>query len=303
MNGGKDVSKIVPDEFIFKTLFVENKRDKYRYETYKVDKNKLKEYGKYLNENVVSKLNVNIDYTTNDIYTLFGKGVPECKDLFEYLTFRDVFNNYTEWIILLKKVFNLLKITDYTLLVKNTLIGVCLDINITDENDKSSGESSGESSEESSGESDNSLEGLSINKEVINKDKEKYNSLWKVLYDIFSEIGIVIKDKSSKHINPSMYEIFGINRNNINVMPKVSKVIKEKKDINFNEFFPGKSNGKIVRYLKIYKMIPNKTDYDKNNFKKDLIDTGFVEVKGSVMYYIKDKLDDLKEWITNKILE
>lgn len=284
------------NEFIFKTLFVENKRDKYRYETYKVDKNKLKEYGKYLNENVVKKLNVNVDYTVNDIYTLFEKKIPEkenIKNLFDYLTFRDVFNNYTEWIILLKKVFNLLNITDYTLLVKNTLIGVCLDINFNEKDESS------ESSESEKDESSESLEGLTVDKEVVNK----YNNLWKVLYDIFSEIGIVIKDKSNKHINPSMFEIFGINKDKVRVMPKVSKVIKNKKDINFNEFFPGKSNGRIVRYLKIYKMIPNKTDYDKNDFRKDLIDTGFVEVKGGVMYYIKDKLDDLKEWITDKILE
>lgn len=289
------------NEFIFKTLFVENKRDKYRYETYKVDKNKLKEYGKYLNESVVSKLNVNVDYTVNDIYTLFEKKIPEkenIKDLFDYLTFRDVFNNYTEWIILLKKVFNLLNITDYTLLVKNTPIGVCLDINFNEKDESEKDESSGENSESSE-----SLEGLTIDKEVINKTNEKYNTLWKVLYDIFSEIGIVIKDHSNKHINPSMFEIFGINKDKVRVMPKVSKVIKNKKDINFNEFFPGKSNGRIVRYLKIYKMIPNKTDYDKNDFRKDLIDTGFVEVKGSVMYYIKDKLDDLKKWITDKILE
>jgi hypothetical protein len=284
------------NEFVFKTLFVENKRDKYRYETYKVDKNKLKEYGKYLNENVVSKLNVNVDYTVNDIYTLFEKKIPEYKDLFEYLTFRDVFNNYTEWIILLKKIFNLLNITDYTLLVKNTPMGVCLDINFNDK-DKSPDESS------ESSESSESLEGLSVDKKVVNKTNEKYNNLWKVLYDIFSEIGVVIKDHSNKHINPSMFEIFGINKNKVSVMPKVNKVIKNKKDINFNEFFPGKSNGRIVRYLKIYKMIPNKTDYDKNDFRKDLIDTGFVEVKGNVMYYIKDNLDDLKEWITGKILE
>lgn len=279
------------DEFIFKTLFVENKRDKYRYETYKVDKNKLKEYGKYLNECIVSKLNVNVDYNVKDIYTIFEKKIPEkenIKDLFEYLTFRDVFNNYTEWIILLKKIFELLNITDHTYLVKDTPMGVYLDF----KNDKSS-----ESNESS--ESDESLEGLSVDKKVDDKN----NSLWNVLYDIFSEIGIVIKDKSNKRINPSMFEIFGISKNKVNVIPKVNKVIKEKKDIDFNEFFPGKSNGRIVRYLKIYKMIPNKDDYDKSDFKKDLIDTGFVEIKKNEIYYIKDYLDDLKEWISDKILE
>lgn len=283
------------DEFIFKTLFVENKRDKYRYETYKVDKNKLKEYGKYLNECIVSKLNVNVDYNVKDIYTIFEKKIPEkenIKDLFEYLTFRDVFNNYTEWIILLKKIFELLNITDHTYLVKDTPMGVYLDF----KNDKSS-----ESNESS--ESSESLEGLSVDKKIDDNNSEKYNSLWNVLYDIFSEIGIVIKDKSNRRINPSMFEIFGISKNKVNVIPKVNKVIKEKKDIDFNEFFPGKSNGRIVRYLKIYKMIPNKDDYDKSDFKKDLIDTGFVEIKKNEIYYIKDYLDDLKEWISDKILE
>lgn len=272
------------NEFVFKTLFIENKRDKYRYETYKVDKNKLKEYGKYLDENIVNKLNVNVDYNVKDIYSLFEKKIPEYKDLFEYLTFRDVFNNYKEWIILLKKIFSLLNITDHTYLVKNTPMGVCLDFKKTEQ----------ETSEEES----ETLEDSSEDEGNIDK-----NDLWNVLYDIFSEIGITIKDKSNKHINPSMFEVFGINKDNVNITPNTNKVIKNKKDINFNEFFPGKSNGRIVRYLKIYKMIPHKADYDKNDFKKDLIDSGFVEVKKKEIYYLKDCLDDLKEWITNKILE
>lgn len=272
------------NEFIFKTLFIENKRDKYRYETYKVDKNKLKEYGKYLDENIVNKLNVNVDYNVKDIYSLFEKKIPEYKNLFDYLTFRDVFNNYKEWIILLKKIFSLLNITDHTYLVKNTPMGVCLDFKKTDK----------ETSEEES----ETLEDSSEDEENIDK-----NDLWNVLCDIFSEIGITIKDKSNKHINPSMFEVFGINKDNVNIISNTNKVIKNKKDINFNEFFPGKSNGRIVRYLKIYKMIPHKTDYDKNDFKKDLIDSGFVEVKKKEIYYLKDYLDDLKEWITNKILE
>ena len=124
-----------------------------------------------------------------------------------------------------------------------------------------------------------------------------------MVFDIFSEIGIVIKDKTDKHINPSMFEVFGINGDNIKTIKKSVKIIKDKTDIDFNEFFPGKSNGRIVRYLKIYKVLPNKTNYEKNDFKKELIDTGFVEVKGSVVYYTKEHLEDLKKWITNKILE
>lgn len=319
------------NKFIFKTLFTENKRDKYRYETYKVDKNKLKEYGKYLDKDIVSKLNVNISYTVKDIYALFEKDIPEYKNLFEYLTIRDVFNNYTEWIILLKKVFNKLHVTDPTYLIKSTPIGVYLDIK---EEDIKKGEDSEEESEENSEEenSNDSLEGISIkksegesegeegsdeeeesdeeseeseenskeNSETSNKSLEEISD---VIFSIFSEIGIVIKDKTDKHINPSMFEIFGINESNIKTIKKSSKIIKDKTDIDFNEFFPGKSNGRIVRYLKIYKALPNKTNYEKNDFKKELIDTGFVEVKGSVVYYIKEHLEDLKKWVADKILE
>ena len=312
------------NKFIFKTLFTENKRDKYRYETYKVDKNKLKEYGKYLNKDIVSKLNVNISYTVKDIYALFEKDIPEYKNLFEYLAIRDIFNNYTEWIILLKKVFNKLHVTDPTYLIKTTPIGVYLDIKEEDIKENSEKDSEEESDEESEGEENSeeeSLEGISIkkgedeeseeeseeeedseeeNNETSNKSLEEISD---VIFSIFSEIGIVIKDKTDKHINPSMFEVFGINENNVKTIKKSAKIIKDKTDIDFNEFFPGKSNGRIVRYLKIYKALPNKTNYEKNDFKKELIDTGFVEVKGGVVYYIKEHLEDLKKWVADKILE
>lgn len=311
------------NKFIFKTLFTENKRDKYRYETYKVDKNKLKEYGKYLDKDIVSKLNVNISYTVKDIYALFEKDIPEYKNLFEYLTIRDVFNNYTEWIILLKKVFNKLHVTDPTYLIKSTPIGVYLDIK--EEDIKKGEDSEGEEDSEEESEGEESLEGISIkksesedesegeeseseeseenskeNSETSNKSLEEISD---VIFSIFSEIGIVIKDKTDKHINPSMFGIFGINESNIKTIKKSTKIIKDKTDIDFNEFFPGKSNGRIVRYLKIYKALPNKTNYEKNDFKKELIDTGFVEVKGSIVYYIKEHLEDLKKWVAGKILE
>lgn len=270
------------NELAFKILFTENKRSKYRYETYKIDKNKVKEYGMYLDENIFNKININVEYTVKDIYTLFEKKIPEFKDLIDYLKYRDVFNNYSEWIIMLKKIFELLNINDYTTIVKKTNIGVCLDLkqdtNIQSDNSKSE--------ESKSEESDN---------------EQNTNELQKKLINILSEVGVIIKDKSNKFINPSFFKIFGIDSNTI-IENKQTKVIKNKKDINFNEFFPGKSNGRIVRYLKIYKMIPIKNNYDKNDFKEELIDTGFVEVKKNEIYYKKECLDDLKEWISDMIL-
>lgn len=253
------------NELAFKILFTENKRNKYRYETYKIDKNKLKEYGMYLDKNIFNKININVEYTAKDIYTLFEKKTPAFKDLIDYLKYRDVFNDYSEWIIMLKKVLDLLNINDYTTIVKKTNIGVCLDL------------------------------------KQENSDNSNSEKLHKSLINILGEIGVIIKDKSNKFINPSFFKIFGIDNNNI-IENKQTKIIKNKKDINFNEFFPGKTNGRIVRYLKIYKMIPIKDNYDKNDFKEELIDTGFVEVKKNEIYYKKECLDDLKEWISDMIL-
>lgn len=266
------------NELSFKIIFTENKRDKYRYETYKIDKKKIKEYGKYLDESIVSKLNVNVEYTVKDIYAVFEKTYPDVNNLIDYLEYRDVFNNYSEWIILLKKILELLHINDYTSIVKKTSIGVCLDLKR--EESESESENDSESEEED--------------------EQNEVEELHKILTDIFAEIGIITKDKSNKFINPSFFKIFGIDAG-VNI-DKTTKIITNKKEINFNEFFPGKSNGKIVRYLKIYKMIPIKDNYDKNDFKKELIDTEFVEVKKNEIYYKKECLEDLKEWIADKIL-
>ena len=279
------------NELSFKIIFTENKRDKYKYETYKIDKKKIKEYGKYLDESIVSKLNVNIEYTVKDIYAIFEKTYPLAKgkisdvnNLIDYLEYRDVFNNYSEWIILLKKILELLHINDYTSIVKKTSIGVCLDLKREESESETNTDSESEDTEDTEDE----------------QSESENEELHKVLIDIFAEIGIITKDKSNKFINPSFFKIFGIDAG-VNI-DKTTKVITNKKEINFNEFFPGKSNGKIVRYLKIYKMIPIKDNYDKNDFKKELIDTEFVEVKKNEIYYKKECLEDLKEWIADKIL-
>ena len=275
------------NELSFKILFTENKRSKYRYETYKIDKKKVKEYGKYLDENIFNKININVEYTVKDIYTLFEKTYPQTfKDLIDYLKYRDVFNNYSEWIIMLEKILNKLNINDYTTIVKKTNMGVCLDLKQNQSDNSNSEESESEESESEESESEES---------------QNTNELQKKLINVLSEMGVIIKDKSNKFINPSFFKIFGIDSNTI-IENKQNKVITNKKDINFNEFFPGKSNGRIVRYLKIYKMIPIRNDYDKNDFKEELIDTGFVEVKKNEIYYKKECLDDLKEWISDMIL-
>lgn len=246
------------NEEINKVLFEENKRDKYRFETYRVNKNTLNQFSKYYPPEIIEKINTNVDYNINDICIILEKEVKkDFKDLFEYLNYRDIFNNYSHYISLLKIVFEKGGVKDYTYLVKDSQLGVV----INDELNEIKGET---------------LEDI---------------------IKIFSEIGIIQKDDHGKIINPSFWEIFGFKGKKIN-----RNIILEKNDINFNEFFPGKSNGRIIRYLKVYKKIPNKNNYDKNAFKKELLNTGYVEQRKNDIYYIKEHLPALKEWITNKII-
>lgn len=241
-----------------KVLFEENKRDKYRYETYRINKGILNSFKKYYDTCVIDKINTNVDYNVDDIRIILEKEVKkDFKDLFDYLDYRDVFNNYSHWISLLKTIFEKGGVKDYTYLVKDSPLGVVISDNIT--------EIKGETLED--------------------------------IVKVFSEIGIIQKDDHGKIINPSFWEIFGFKSKKPN-----SNIILEKNDINFNEFFPGKSNGKIVRYLKVYKQIPNKNNYDKKTFKEELLATGYVEQRKNDLYYIKEHLPALKEWITNKIL-
>ena len=243
---------------ITKVLFEENKRDKYRYETYRVNKNILNSFGKYYPKYVVDKINTNVDYNVDDINIILEKEVKkDFKDLFDYLNYRDIFNNYGHYIALLKVIFENGGVTDYTLLAKDSPLGVVISDDITE-----------------------------IKGEVIED-----------IVKVFSEIGVVREDDHGKLINPSFWEIFGFKGKKPN-----RNIITEKNDINFNEFFPGKSNGKIVRYLKIYKQIPNKNNYDKKTFKEELLATGYVEQRKNDLYYIKEHLPALKEWITDKII-
>lgn len=243
---------------IIKVLFEENKRDKYRYETYRVNKNILSQFSKYYPGYIIDKINTNVDYNADDIYIILEReSKKDFKDLFDYLIYRDIFNNYGGYISLLKTVFEKGGVKDYTYLVKDSQLGVVINDEITE-----------------------------IKGEFLDD-----------IIKIFSEIGIIQKDDHGKIINPSFWEIFGFKGK------KPSKnIITEKNDINFNEFFPGKSNGRIIRYLKVYKQIPNKNNYDKKTFKEELLATGYVEQRKNDLYYIKEHLPALKEWITDKII-
>lgn len=244
------------EESNIKVLFEENKRDKYRYETYRINKNILNSFGKYYPEHVIDKINTNVDYNVDDIYIILERETKkDFKDLFDYLSYRDIFNNYSHWISLLKTIFEKGGVKDYTYLVKDSQLGVVISDSITE-----------------------------IKGEILED-----------IIKTFSEIGIIQKD--GRIINPSFWEIFGFKGKKPN-----KNIITEKNDINFNEFFPGKSNGKIVRYLKIYKQIPNKNNYDKKTFKEELLATGYVEQRKNDLYYIKEHLPALREWITDKII-
>lgn len=258
-------------DVIYSILFKENTKDIYIYDSWKVDKISYANL-KYFYDQTITKINVNAEYHASELYQLFevnneiDKNLNTIEGLIYFLKYRDVFNTSSEYIELLYKI-----IKDKNIINLNKLVTVDKTFgNIIDDNI------------------------LLFNKIVSSKNEA--NGL---MY-IFRKLGILPKNDKSKKLNPLFNTLFGLPPEEIT--EKQKNILKED-DINFNDFFPGKSNGRILRYLKIFKAIPPKENYTKDIFKKDLIATGFVDVKKNELYYKKEEFEELKKWIKCKILD
>ena len=268
---------------VYSLFFKDNKKDKYKTESYRIDKNKLNGLKMFFDNNIIDKINTSMTYTYKDIHKLFEDNIIDSFDnIFDYLKYRDIFNKNKPYIEMLKNILDNCNLSDdYDLssyVSNNSYTMPILQIKKLFKNNIS------EDSDDDS----------KLNEE------EQYN----VFCEIFSQLGIISRDPKTCIINPSFYKLFKVESKNTPEDYKTNHDIKTIKDINFNEFFPGKSNGRIIRYLKIYKVIPNKGNtYTKEKFKEELLALPYVEVKKNEIYYKKDMLDGLKEWIADKILK
>lgn len=281
-----DETNYLPDYNVLDILLSSNKKDKYKTETYRIDKVKYEYLQNLINPSLKNKLNSSDIYTIDMINKLLKRKITsEEIGLIDYLKQRDIFNRNQSDILLLETILKNKNIkpeelSTYTI-PKSKLLNVPtlsikkISTTETFENVKIISESS--SSEDSENSSVESLQ----------------DSNYLLISTTFKNLGIISKDQRTNILNPSFYKYFEVKK-------AVGQNSVQHENINWNNFFPGKSNGKIVRFLKIYKEIPNKPkDYTREVFKKELIDSGFVECKNEKLYYTN--LDEFKEWIKNKL--
>lgn len=129
------------------------------------------------------------------------------------------------------------------------------------------------------------------------KTENKNNGI-KYLILLFRELGIISKDKRTSKINPEFTKYF-IKYN------QVIKPILNEIQIDFDYFEPKKTNGRIIRPLKLLKVIneqsPNRKNTTKKELLEELISSDFIEISKQdrqTYYYIKKGLtDDFHKWL------
>lgn len=130
-----------------------------------------------------------------------------------------------------------------------------------------------------------------------NENENKNNGI-KYLILLFRELGIISKDKRTSKINPEFTKYF-IKYN------QVIKPILNEIQIDFDYFEPKKTNGRIIRPLKLLKVIneqsPNRKNITKKELLEELIASNFIEISKQdrqTYYYIKKGLtDDFHKWL------
>ena len=130
--------------------------------------------------------------------------------------------------------------------------------------------------------------------------KEENNCI-KHLILLFREFGIVSKDKRTNKINPEYTKYFKKQEQSL-------KPILNEIQIDFDYFEPKKTNGRIIRPLKLLKIIKEQSPTSQNITKKqlleDLTESQFIEISKQdrqTYYYIKKGvIEDFHKWLLKK---
>lgn len=144
----------------------------------------------------------------------------------------------------------------------------------------------------------------STTEEVTNQN----NSI-KYLILLFREFGIISKDKRTNKINPEYKKYFIKSNNHQNDDIQSNQIIKpilNEPQIDFDYFEPKKTNGRIIRPLKLLKIIKEQRnkDINKKQLLDDLITSEYIEISKQdrqTYYYIKKGvIDDFHKWLIKK---
>ena len=174
----------------------------------------------------------------------------------------------------------------------------------TEDND--SDESTNSKQEESTTEETKNFNSSDSDDDNQPKNQESTNQSNSIKYLIllFRELGIISKDKRTNKINPE-YKKYFIKPNN----PQSNQIIKpilNEPQIDFDYFEPKKTNGRIIRPLKLLKIIKEQgsKDITKKQLLDDLTSSEYIEMSKQdrqTYYYIKKGvIDDFHKWLINK---
>lgn len=129
-----------------------------------------------------------------------------------------------------------------------------------------------------------------------NDTKASHNNSIKYLILLFREFGIISKDKRTNKINPEYSKYFI--KSNQTIKPILNEL-----QIDFDYFEPKKTNGRIIRPLKLLKIIKEqgKKNITKKQLLDDLMSSEYIEISKQdrqTYYYIKKGItDDFHKWL------
>lgn len=136
---------------------------------------------------------------------------------------------------------------------------------------------------------------------------DQQNNGIKYLILLFREFGIISKDKRTNKINPEYKKYFKTTITSEATNKTIKPVLNEIQ-IDFDYFEPKKTNGRIIRPLKLLKIIkeksPSNQNIDKKQLLEDLTTSEYIETSKQdrqTYYYIKKGvIDDFHKWLMKK---
>ena len=302
-------------EAIFKSSLMPSNKNEFKFVEYKIDYPKLIGLCELFDVNV-DKFNVSITDTKHITQKQINEflNIPS-NDLFKILDSKVIdTNTYDRELI--KEIFKKIDFTrseainsatnsiDFLKLFEElTHKQVTNESKISQQSNQTTSETSEEDEEDEDTQSDQSNEEEQQNNESQRSNQP--NGL-KYLIRLFKNLGIISKDKRTNKINPE-YQIYFIKEDN----NKANKTNQQTNDLNeikidFTYFEPKKTNGRILRPLKLLKVIKEqgRQPITKTQLINDLIQSDFIETSKQdkqIYYYIKrGASDNFHKWLINK---
>lgn len=308
-------------EAIFKSSLMPSNKNEFKYVEYKIDYQKLIGLCELFDVNVDK-----FDFKIKDTKYITQKQINEflnipSNDLFKILDSKVIDTNTYER-ELIKEIFKKIDLTRSEAInsATNSIDFLKLfeelthkQAQTTKQSNQTTSETSEEDEETDEDTQSNEEEQQSNESQRSNEDQRSNqpNGL-KYLIRLFKNLGIISKDKRTNKINPE-YQIYFIKEDNNETKQSNGSQRNNTQTNNLNEikidftyFEPKKTNGRILRPLKLLKVIKEqgRQPITKTQLINDLIQSDFIETSKQdkqIYYYIKrGASDNFHKWLINK---